>query len=263
MSVGTRPPEPLNQSYSTSEGLALERWAVGFVNRTKGMDQPLGAREGVSFQFQSEEQRRVVLDILACRDRVCCLRGVAGAGKTSSLREIHRGLEDSGASLHYLAPTASAAKVLKSDGFRSATTVSDFLTHRLKAEGQNLRHAVLIIDEAGLLSNQLGTAVLKVAERHGSRVLFVGDTRQHVSVEAGDFLRLLESHSRLEVVELKDIRRQTVAEYNQAIREMAAGHTLEGIGAAAGSGLGQGSRGGLPGRSRQGVPERQRRRKLS
>ena len=29
----------------------------------------------------------------------------------------------------------------------------------------------------------------------------------------------------LEVVELKDIRRQTVAEYNQAIREMAAGHT--------------------------------------
>ena len=44
----------------------------------------------------------------------------------------------------------------------------------------------------------------------------MGDVRQHVSVEAGDFLRVLEQHSKLRFSELQDIRRQVPAEYNQA-----------------------------------------------
>ena len=227
--LGERTRESLSQAYGTPEGLALERWAVEFVNRTKGIDRPFGRSEGVAFQFQSEEQHRVVRQILGSRDRACTLRGMAGTGKTTALKEISRGLEACGANLYYLAPTASAAKVLRGDGFGSATTLADFLTNRLKAEAQQLRNAVLIVDEAGLQSNKLGAAVLKVAERYGSRVLFVGDTRQHVSVEAGDFLRILESHSKMEVAELRDIRRQTVQEYNRAVREMACGKPAAGM----------------------------------
>jgi conjugative relaxase-like TrwC/TraI family protein len=227
--VGTEPKEPLNQPYATPEGLALERWAVGFVNGTKEAYRPLGPTEGISFQFQSDEQRRVVLETLTCPDQVCAIRGVAGAGKTTSLREIARSLEGSGQQVYYLAPTGSAAKVLKGDGFGTATTVSDFLTNRIKNEAERLRNAVLIVDEAGLQSNKLGAAVLKVAEKTGARVLFVGDTRQHVSVEAGDFLRILEAHSRMQVAELRTVRRQLVQEYNHAIREMAAGQTAAGM----------------------------------
>ena len=164
--LGTPSRELLNQSYATREGLALERWAVDFVNRTKGLDKPLGPTEGVSFQFQSGEQRRVVLEILASRDRVCALKGLAGAGKTTSRREIHLALEASGFHLYYLAPTASAAKVLKKDGFGRATTLADFFTHRIQTEAANFRKAVLIVDEAGLESNRMGAAVLKVAERY-------------------------------------------------------------------------------------------------
>ncbi|MCI0628292.1 MAG: relaxase domain-containing protein [Acidobacteria bacterium] len=229
VAVGAKLVEPLNQAFTTPEGLALERWAVGFVNGTQNNRQALGPVEGIAFQFQSDEQRRVVLQTLACTDQVCGIRGLAGAGKTTSLREISRSLESLGQPVYYLAPTASAAKVLKGDGFGTATTVSDFLINQVSNEVERLRNAVLIVDEAGLQSNNLGASLLRVAEKTGARVLFVGDTRQHVSVEAGDFLRILESHSRMRVAELRDIRRQVDQEYNRAIREMAAGRTIDGM----------------------------------
>ncbi|PYU86198.1 MAG: hypothetical protein DMG08_30245 [Acidobacteria bacterium] len=75
----------------------------------------------------------------------------------------------------------------------------------------------------------MGASLLRIAQTRDTRVLLVGDIRQHVSVEAGDFLRILEQHSRLGKSELKDIRRQQVEEYNAAIRTMARGDALGGI----------------------------------
>ena len=52
---------------------------------------------------------------------------------------------------------------------------------------------MIIIDEAGLANGKQGAEVLALAQKHRQRVVFVGDSRQHVSVEAGDFLRILET----------------------------------------------------------------------
>ena len=59
-----------------------------------------------------------------------------------------------------------------------------------------MQNAVVICDEAGLKSNRQGAELLRLAQKHNMRVLLVGDVRQHVSVEAGDFLRVLEAHSK-------------------------------------------------------------------
>jgi len=221
--------EPLNQNFATKEGLALERWAVAFVNSTREKFRPLGPTDTIPFEFSSDEQRRVVMETLDCRDQVCAIRGMAGAGKTTSLREISRALASSGQPVYYLAPTASAAKVLRGDGFGTATTVADFLTNHVRQDKDRVRGSVLVVDEAGLQSNQLGGAILKGAQKASARVLFVGDSRQHVAVEAGDFLRILERHSQLQCFELRDIRRQVVREYNRAIREMARGDAQTGF----------------------------------
>jgi ATP-dependent exoDNAse (exonuclease V) alpha subunit len=197
------------------------------VNGTQSHFDSLGLVEGVAFDFKSDEQRRVVLETLANRDQVYAIRGRAGAGKTTSLQEVLKGLEAAGRNVTYLAPTASAVQVLKQDGFLHATTVSDFLYNQ--ANQKPLRNAVLIVDEAGLQSNKQGVEILKIAQHNRARVLFVGDTRQHSAVEAGDFLRVLETHSKLHTSELKDIRRQLVAEYNAAIRTMASGRTKTGM----------------------------------
>jgi len=160
------------------------------------------------------------------RDRVYAIRGRAGTGKTTCLSEIRKGLEAAGRTTIYLAPTASAVEVLRKDGFTNAATVDSFL----KSKKSDVRDAVVIIDESSLQSNEMGVDVLRTA--HNARFIFVGDTRQHVSIEAGDFLRVLEKHSKLRSSELKDIRRQdltTAKEYNAAVRAMSRGDAAGGM----------------------------------
>ena len=215
---------PLESSLWTSRrGLRLEQWAVAFVNQTQKTCNPLGETKNVSFSFKSDEQRNVVLQTLNNRDQVYAIRGCAGAGKTTCLSEIRKGLEAAGRTAIYLAPTSSAVEVLRNDGFTAATTVDSFLANDKK----DLTGAVVIIDESSLQSNEMGAAVLNAAQN--ARVLFVGDTRQHVSVEAGDFLRVLEQRSNLRSSELTDIRRQQVKEYNAAVRTLSNGDAAGGM----------------------------------
>ena len=60
-------------------------------------------------------------------------------------------------------------------------------------------------------------------------VLLVGDVRQHVSVEAGDFLRVLEAHSKLGRCQVGQIHRQIPDDYRAAITKMAGGNVREGL----------------------------------
>ena len=222
------PTIPLLSCQWTSTARYVPRALVDrFRQSNPGSCLPLGKTVGVAFDFKSTEQQEAVLETLGNSDRVYAIRGCAGAGKTSCLREIRKGLEAAGRAAFYLAPTASAVQVLQKDGFSRATTVSDFLCNQVHTA--NLSNAVLVVDEAGLLSTKLGEELLKAAEKNHCRLLLVGDIHQHSSVEAGDFLRILETHSKLHTSELKDIRRQLQQEYNVAIRTLASGQAVEGI----------------------------------
>ena len=217
---------PLLSECCTRQGLELEQWAVKYVDATKGTCPALNSpvRPG---EHLSEEQRQAVASILGTGDRVFSFRGVAGAGKTTTLREVQRGLKEAGHSVIAIAPTSSAARVLRDEGFAEATTVEDFLRNAEKRGG--LRRAVVICDEAGLKSNRQGAELLRLAQKHDLRVLLVGDVRQHVSVEAGDFLRVLETHSQLRRCRVEQIHRQIPADYRGAIKQMAMGDVRGGL----------------------------------
>jgi hypothetical protein len=68
-----------------------------------------------------------------------------------------------------------------------------------------------------------------LAEKQDIHVLLVGDVRQHVSVEAGDFLRVLEAHSKLGRCQVGQIHRQIPDDYRAAITKMAGGNVREGL----------------------------------
>ena len=137
------------------------------------------------------------------------------------------GLNEAGHAVFAITPTASAAQVLRNEGFDQATTVEDFLRNGEK-RGE-LRRAVVICDEAGLKSNRQGAQLLRLAQKHDMRVLLVGDVRQHVSVEAGDFLRVLETHSQLGRCQVGQIHRQIAADYRSAVTQMAMGNVRGGL----------------------------------
>jgi len=222
------PVQPLRSEHAKRDGLKSELWSVNFVNKTKGMFPPINPR----FEPQgklSPEQRDAVKHILNTRDQCCGTRGVAGAGKTTLQREVRRGLDEAGHRVIAIAPTASAAKTLQSEGFKDATTVADFLQNG--PSSFDLRVAVIICDEAGLQSNRQGEELLRLAQKHDMRVIFVGDVRQHVSVEAGDFLRVLETHSHLSRCEVTEIQRQQHAGYKEAVGMLSSGAARDGLAA--------------------------------
>ena len=222
--------EALSARFATGQGIALEKWSVGFVNQTKGACPALLPGRVPVAEWLSDEQKEAVHFVGASRDQVTAIRGVAGAGKTTLLKELDGHLTEAKQKLLYLAPTASAVKVLQSEGFAKATTVSEYLA---KTQGRTMpaewKGAVVVVDEAGLASNNQGAAVLGLAQKERQRIVFVGDSHQHSGVEAGDFLRVLESHSQLATCELKDIRRQTSTDYNQAVRLLASGQAAAGM----------------------------------
>jgi len=221
------PVQPLRSEYATRDGLKSELCSVNFVNKTKNRLPALNHK----FEPQgilSPEQREAVRNILSTKDQCCGVRGAAGAGKTTLQREVHRGLNEAGHRVIAIAPTASAAETLRKEGFPSATTASDFLQNHSKFD---LRRAVVICDEAALQSNRQGEALLRLARQHEMRVIFVGDVRQHVSVEAGDFLRVLETHSNLSRWEVTEIQRQKHAGYKEAVGLLSSGAARDGLNA--------------------------------
>lgn len=223
--------------FTTVTNLEQEKWSVLYVNKTIGKCEPVNPeyeayQDAESLRQEKEEgfdyrqSRKIISNLLKCRDQIMMLRGVAGAGKTTLLKELSRGIAGGSGKtkIIYLAPSSGAVDVLGGEGFKDAGTLQGFLK-RPDATGNSL----IIIDESSMASNDQGACLLKIARDTGARVLFVGDIRQHSSVDAGDFLRIIETYSDIKKNELTDIHRQRDEQYRQAAEKMASGDVQEGF----------------------------------
>lgn len=204
---------------ATQESLGREQRMIATVNH--GID--WYARLGGTHEFQPsdrlrDEQKRAVQQVLDSRDFAINLRGAAGTGKTATLREIDRGLTESGREVRAVAPTRSAVEELRNAGFRDAMTVSRLLEDETAQSA--LCGRVLIVDEAGMISGRQMDSILQLSESKMARVVFSGDTRQIQSVEASDALRILERESQMKSVALTGVQRQTHAQYKDAIQTL-------------------------------------------
>jgi conjugative relaxase-like TrwC/TraI family protein len=219
----------LHAAYATREGLRQELSAIAVVNGGRHVCARLGSAKFQPSERLSTDQRSAVNTLLESTDRVCALRGLAGTGKTFTLQEVQRGLVAANREVFVCAPTTSAAAVLRNEGFSAATTLADFLQNGEAKHGPRLLGATVIVDEAGIASTRQGAELCALVQTQGARLILVGDSRQHSGVEAGDFLSILENHSRLQTCELTDIRRQTAREYRSAVKSMAQGQARAGL----------------------------------
>jgi conjugative relaxase-like TrwC/TraI family protein len=204
---------------ATRESLDREREMIlrinGGVDRCGRLG---GAEEFAVSSSLRPEQKRAIEFVLNSRDLAVNIRGAAGTGKTATLEELRRGLEEGGRRTLAMAPTTSAVDELQKIGFSAAMTVERLLQDQ--AERSKLFGKVLIVDEAGMVSGRQMSELLKLAEKQSARIVFSGDTRQIRSVEASDALRVLEAESRLKSVSLNQVQRQAEASYREAIREL-------------------------------------------
>jgi conjugative relaxase-like TrwC/TraI family protein len=204
---------------ATRESVERERAMLAIVQKGLGQYARLGGtREFVVSDRLRPEQKQAVQTILDSHDLAVNLRGAAGTGKTATLQELQRGLEEGGRQVMAVAPTRAAVNELGKVGFEHAVTIERLLQDR--QEQMKLIGKVLIVDEAAMVSSRQMSDLLKLAERSRARVVFSGDTQQIQSVEAGDALRVLEQGTQMKSVSLRQVQRQTLAEYRQAVEEL-------------------------------------------
>lgn len=205
---------------TTKEVLAEEKRMVELARRGKGQIIPLyTSLPDLSLQG---EQADAVHHVLKTTDRVSIIRGRAGTGKTTLMKEYVKKVEAKGKKLIVVAPTAQASRgVLKDEGFTDAETVSRLLSDA--DLHKRLTDAVLWVDEAGLLGTKEMTALLGLATKYNAQVILSGDTRQHSSVARGDALRVLDTVAGITPVEVSKIYRQRHAGYRKAVSDLSKG----------------------------------------
>lgn len=219
---------------TTRDVLTEERHMVNLARSGIGKLTPLYA-EAPELKLDGG-QRRAVEHVLTTPDRVSIIRGVAGTGKTTLMREAVGLMEKAGKAVTVVAPTSVASRdVLRGEGFSKADTVASLLLNKELQDG--LQDGVLWVDEAGMLGTSDMTGLLELATRKNARLILGGDTRQHSSVQRGDALRILNKVGKIRTAEVSKIYRQKNADHRDAVGMLASGQVkdafnkLDGMGA--------------------------------
>jgi ATP-dependent exoDNAse (exonuclease V) alpha subunit len=205
---------------TTKQVLEEERHMVELAKRSKGKLRPLCIKEP-ELDLDGD-QAEAVRHVLTTTHRVSIIRGRAGTGKTTLMREAVKRINEAGRSVTVVAPTSEASRgVLRREGFENADTVESLLGDPQRHK--QLKGQVLWVDEAGLLGTKDMTALLRLVEQQNARLILSGDTRQHSSVVRGDALRILNTVAGIRSAEVSRIYRQITPEYRDAVQALSDG----------------------------------------
>jgi conjugative relaxase-like TrwC/TraI family protein len=218
--IGTGP------QYTTATMLRMERETIAHMQEgnRRSFDDPMQVSSGIRIATEDRHrelnagQLRAVDEIFLSREKIVGLDGVAGGGKTTTLAVVREGAESAGYTVEGFAPTSRAAQKLAEAGIDTKTLQAHL------AQGQRVdtgEHRLYVLDESSLASTkQMHEFVSRL--HPNDRVLLVGDTRQHESVEAGRIFAQLQDAG-MKTVKLDEIVRQRDPELKQTVEQLARG----------------------------------------
>lgn len=152
-----------------------------------------------------ENELRTGLAVLAAEDRLSVVEGAAGVGKTTSLAEHVTKAGAAGQRVVLVAPTGAAANVAAGQAGVEASTIDRFLMrygwdHNPAGAWEWIEpHAPadalpaggrLVVDEAGMVSQDDARALVMTAIRHGWQLRIQGDSFQFGAVGVGGVMEL-------------------------------------------------------------------------
>ncbi len=213
-----------NRIFCTTKAVLMEeKHMVELARKGQGQMRPLYSQ--APKLEASGQQAAAIEHVLTTTHLVSIIRGAAGAGKTTLMKEAVEHIKRSGKHVTIIAPTAQASRgVLRDEGFREAETVAKFLHDRDAQE--SIRNQVLWVDEAGLLGTSDMKELLSIATQKNARLILGGDTRQHASVVRGDALRILNTVAGIRSAEVTKIYRQRTQDYREAVQKLSEGNVL-------------------------------------
>ncbi len=187
--VGERPSPGRPARYSTAELIRIERAALALVERGRNADAP-GISEQQLEQIQladrivlSAEQERMVREVATSPNRVVCVVGLAGAGKTTATHAVAQVLAHVGVDVLGAAPSGVAAEKLQDETGIPSATLHRLLEHACES---GLPHrSVLVVDEAAMAETRVLAPILDLVEQAEGKAILIGDPHQLPAVGAG------------------------------------------------------------------------------
>nr|MDQ3379628.1 relaxase domain-containing protein [Actinomycetota bacterium] len=197
--------------FSTAELLRHERAALGLAARTRDTRAPTVSAATIEQIVRERaatlgrEQATMLRAAASSPDRVVCVVGHAGAGKTTALAALADAFQRDGFAAIGAAPSGVAAANLGAE-----TDIPTGTLHRLLAEARRRgglpRRCLLVVDEAGMADTRTLTRMLFQVEHAGGKAVLVGDPAQLPAVGPGGlFAAIVERNG---AVQLQDNRRQ-------------------------------------------------------
>jgi conjugative relaxase-like TrwC/TraI family protein len=222
--VGQEPQPGRPGFYSTSELLEVERAALALVARSRGVSAPAATPEAVEAVTTTQgfrldrDQEAMVRAAAASRDRVVCVVGRAGAGKTTALHALARALEAGGVPVLGAAPSGAAAEKLRDEAGLASTTLHRLLIDA-EREGGLPHGCALVVDEAAMAETRILARALVLVERAQGKAILVGDPYQLPAVGAGGlFAALVEREGAFELAGNRRQRDQLERQALEAVR---------------------------------------------
>ena len=232
---------PAKNRYTTTEAIEREQATIALMESGKGqVDAITRATEVLMLTTQEHSltagQYSAILKSATSRDQFIGWQGVAGAGKTYSLKLLSQLAAENGYAVSGYAPSAQAAAVLAQEANIEGSTVARLLLSQQSEQGRqrsdrtsiHQQKPLWIVDEAGLLSAKDAHALLTKATQQNARVILVGDTKQLSAVEAGNPFKSLQIAG-IQTCYLEESRRQKTEALRAAVVCMAAGEAKEGL----------------------------------
>ena len=221
--------EALELERETDRRLAAGRGSHQSVMTGKEFDRALAdfeARKGFAL---SAEQRAASRMILIGDDRFAGVQGLAGTGKTTMLEFVREAAESKGWQvIGHSNGAEQAATMERESGIRSTTTASHLIEERRveQERGQHSpvaqRREIRLMDEASMAGQRSFHQVVRTTEAAGARTVFLGDSRQHQSVEAGRAFERAQRNMPTATLGEASIRRQTTQHMKEAVSKILA-----------------------------------------
>ena len=219
--------------FSTVELLALERRLADQVTTRMDGHAWLEVLPSITWSvFQerpslSDEQRDLINGVCRLADGVTVVVAGPGTGKTFCLDAIRDAYQRSGFTVTGCALSASAAHQLEQGSGIPSTTIARLQLDLDNGQQKLDAHAVLVIDEAGMVGTRALAPLLDNAASVGAKVILVGDTKQLPEIDAGGFLRHLAEHHPVHT--LTENRRQRVGWERDAVADLAHGRVTKAL----------------------------------
>jgi conjugative relaxase-like TrwC/TraI family protein len=220
----TSPGRPVR--FTTRELLRLEHGALELALRGRDVGAPSADRKVLALKLMesgeglSDEQRMLVHQASSRPDRVVCVVGAAGAGKTTALRLLADAYRESGIPVLGAAPSGRAADELATTAGIPSSTMHRLLLDAHAQDG--LPHGcLLLVDEAGMAETRVLAPLLDLVALAEGKAILVGDPQQLPPVGAGGLFPAL--CDKLGAISLAENRRQRDVSERRALEHLRAG----------------------------------------